>query len=89
MPSAGSFREEVENVKIRFLSHNFFAKIGDANRIMAKSMKMMNICPKYGFDILIISGIVDMTYNLRQTTPRVWHKVPTDELKKLYIRARL
>ena len=30
MPSAGGFREEVENVKIWFLSHNSMANVGVA-----------------------------------------------------------
>ena len=29
-PSAGDLREEVENVKIWYLSHNFMANMGDA-----------------------------------------------------------
>ena len=53
----------------------------------------MNICTKYGFDILIISGSYGghrrhMTYDGRrttndgrQTTPGVWHKLPIGELK--------
>ena len=46
----------------------------------------MNICTKYGFDILIISGSYGghrrhMMYDGCQTTPRVWHKLPTGELK--------
>ena len=46
----------------------------------------MNICIKYGFDILIISGSYGghrrhTTYDGRRTTPRVWHKLPTGELK--------
>ena len=53
----------------------------------------MNICAKYGFDILIISGSYGghrrhTTYDIRRTTddgrrttPRVWHKLPTGELK--------
>ena len=46
----------------------------------------MNICTKYGFDILIISGSYGghrrhTTYDGRRTTPRVWHKLPTGELK--------
>ena len=46
----------------------------------------MNICTKYGFDILIISGSYGghrrhMTYDGRRTMPRVWHKLPTGELK--------
>ena len=57
---------------------------------------MLNICTKYGFDILIISGSYGghrrhTTYDGRQTTddgrrttPRVWHKLPTGELKKLW-----
>ena len=47
----------------------------------------MNICTKYGFDILIISGNYGghdtrrMTDAGRRTTPRVWHKLPTGGLK--------
>ena len=45
----------------------------------------MNICTKFGFDILIISGSYGghrrhTTYDGRRTTPRVWHKLPTGEL---------
>ena len=52
----------------------------------------MNICTKYGFDILIISGSYGghrrhttydgrrTTDDGRRTTPRVWHKLPTGEL---------
>ena len=29
-PSAGGFREEVKNVKIWFLNHNFMANVGGA-----------------------------------------------------------
>ena len=48
---------------------------------------MMNIGTKYGFDILIISGSYGghrphTTYDGRRTTPQVWHKLPTGELKK-------
>ena len=54
---------------------------------------MITICTKYGFDILIISGSYGghrrhTTYDGRRTpdagrrtTPRVWHKLPTGELK--------
>ena len=53
---------------------------------------MLNICTKYGFDILIISGSYGghrrhttydgrrTTDDGRRTTPRVWHKLPTGEL---------
>ena len=51
----------------------------------------MNICTKYGFDILIISGsygghrrhttLRRTTNDGHRTTPRVWHKLPTGELK--------
>ena len=46
----------------------------------------MNICTKYGFDILIISGSYGghrrhTTYDGHRTTPRVWHKLPTGELR--------
>ena len=56
---------------------------------------MINICTKYGFDILIISGSYGghrrhttddgrRTMNDRRwTTPRIWHKLPTGELKKV------
>ena len=47
----------------------------------------MNICTKYGFDILIISGSYGghrrhTMYDGHRTTPRVWHKLPTGELKR-------
>ena len=51
----------------------------------------MNICTKYGFDILIISGSYGghrrhTTYDGRRTTPRVWHKLPTGELKNCQLK---
>ena len=54
--------------------------LGDTSR------NMINICTKYGFDILIISGSYGghrrhTTYDGRRTMPRVWHKLPTGELK--------
>ena len=73
MPSAGGFREDVENVKIRFLSHNFMANVGGViNTQEAQSRNMMNICPKYACDILIISGSCgghrrNMTYEIQKT----------------------
>ena len=54
MPPAGCFREEVENVKIWVLSHNFMTVVGVPPK--AQSRIMINICTNYGFDILIISG---------------------------------
>ena len=54
---------------------------------------MINICTKYGFDSLIISGSYGghrrhttddgrrTTDDGRRTTPGVWHKLPTGELK--------
>ena len=52
-----SFREEVKNVKIWFLNHNFMSDItGATNTYEAQSKNMINICTKYGFDGLIISG---------------------------------
>ena len=47
---------------------------------------MMNICTKYGFDILIISGSYGEHRRPTpdagpQTMPRVWHKLPTGKLK--------
>ena len=47
---------------------------------------MINICTKYGFDISIISDSYGghrrrTTDAGRRTTPRVWHKLPTGELK--------
>ena len=66
---------------------------GDTNTLEAQSRNMTNICTKYGFDILIISGsygghrrhMMDDSRRTihagRQTTPRVWHKLPTGELK--------
>ena len=57
MPPAGCFREEVENVKIWFSSHNFMTDVGGAtNTYEAQSRNMINICTKYGFDSFIISG---------------------------------
>ena len=46
---------------------------------------MINICTKYGFDSLIISGSYGghrrhTTDDVRRTTPGVWHKLPTGEL---------
>ena len=43
----------------------------------------MIICTKYGFDILIISGSYGghRQHTTNETTPGVWHKLPTDELK--------
>ena len=45
----------------------------------------MNICTKFGYDILIISGSYGghrrhTTDDGRRTTPQVWHKLPTGEL---------
>ena len=50
---------------------------------------MMNICTKFGFDILIISGSYGghrqhMMYDRRQTTPQVWHKL-TGELNSVFL----
>ena len=61
---------------------------GATNTLEAQSRNMMNICTKYGFDILIISGSYGghrrhTTYDRRRTTPRVWHKLPTGELKTI------
>ena len=56
---------------------------------------MINICTKYGFDSLIISGSYGghrrhttddgrrTTDDGRRTTPGVWHKLPTGELKNI------
>ena len=76
MPPSGCFREEVENVKIWFSSHNF---VTDVYR------NKINICTKYGVDSFIISGSYGghrrhTTYDGRQTMPGVWHKLPTGEL---------
>ena len=66
---------------------------GATNTKEAQSRNMMNICTKYGFDILIISGsygghrrhdVRRATDDGRRTTPRVWHKLPTGELKILH-----
>ena len=59
---------------------------GATNTSEAQSRNLMNICTKYGFDILIISGSYGghrrhTTYDGRRTIPRVWHKLPTGELK--------
>ena len=56
--------------------------IGDAtNTLEAQSRNMMNICTKYGFDRIIISGSFCVhrqhtTDDGRRTTPGVWHKLP-------------
>ena len=47
----------------------------------------MNNCTKYGFNNLIISGSYGghrrhTTDDGRRTTPWVWHKLPTGELKR-------
>ena len=47
---------------------------------------MLNICIKYGFVTSIISGSYGghrrhKMYDGRRTTPWVWHKLPTGELK--------
>ena len=48
---------------------------------------MINICTKCGFDSLIISGTYSghdrrwTTDDGQWTTPGVWHKLPTGELK--------
>ena len=83
---SGCFREEVEKVKIWFLSHNFINDVGGAtNTQEAQFRNMINICTKYGFNILIISGIVMVdTDNGRRTTPWVWCELPTTELKKSF-----
>ena len=40
-----------------FLSHNFMTDVeGATNTYEAQSRNMINICSKYGFDSLIISG---------------------------------
>ena len=49
-----------------------------------------NICTKYGFDSLIISGSYGghrrhTTDDGQQTTPGVWHKLPTGELKIIHV----
>ena len=87
MLPASCFREEVEKVKIWFLSHNFMTDVGGAtNTLDAQSRNMVNICTKYGFDILIISGSygghrLHTTDDGRRTTAGVWHKLSTGELK--------
>ena len=62
---------------------------GATNTLEAQSRNMMNICTKYGFDILIISGSYGghRTHDVRRrTTPRVWHKLPQlCELKKIHV----
>ena len=66
--------------------------VGGATKT-SQSRNMINICTKYGFDSLIISGSYGghrrhttddgrfMTDDGRRTTPGVWHKLPTGELK--------
>ena len=40
-----------------FFSHNFMTDVGGAtNTYEAQSRNMINICTKYGFDSIIISG---------------------------------
>ena len=61
---------------------------GSSNSYEAQSKNMINICTKYGFDSLIISGSYGghrrhMTHDRQQTTPRVWLKFLTGELKNL------
>ena len=74
-------------MKIWFSSHNIITNVGRAtNTFEAQSRNMMNICTKYGFDSLIISGSYDghrrhMTDEQQQTTPGLWLKLPTGELK--------
>ena len=62
---------------------------GATNTKEVQSKNMMNICTKYGFDILIISVVMvdrrHMTNDRRRTTPRVWYKLPTGELKRFKI----
>ena len=78
--------EEVENVKIRFSSHNFATDLGGATKTLeAQYRDKINICTKYGVDSFIISGsyaghIRHMTDNGRRTTKGVWHKLPTGDL---------
>ena len=62
--------------------------------MMDVARNMINICTKYGFDGLIISGSYGghrrhtkddsrrTTDDGRRTTPGVWHKLPTGELKR-------
>ena len=52
---------------------------GATNTKEAQSRNMINICTKYGFDSLIISG--SYGGHRRWTTPGVWHKLPTGEIK--------
>ena len=60
--------------------------VSTTNTQEAQSSNMINICTKYGFDILIISGSYGghrrhTTDDGQQTKPGVWHKLPTSELK--------
>ena len=55
---------------------------------------MINICTKYGFDSLIISGSYGghrrhTTDDVRRTTPGVWHKLPTGELTKKHQKVKV
>ena len=64
---------------------------GATNTWEAQSRNMMNFCTKHGFDILIISGSYGghrrhTTYDGRRITPRVWHKLPTGELKMMLLK---
>ena len=89
MSPAGCFREEIENMKIWFLSHNFMTHLGSrTNTCEAQSRNVMNICTKCGFDILIISGSYGghrrrTMDDGRWKMPGVRHKLPTGELMTL------
>ena len=61
---------------------------GSTNTKESQPRNMMNICTKYGFDILIISGSYEghrrrRTYDGRQTMPQVCHKLPQRRAKNV------
>ena len=61
---------------------------GTTNTKEAQSANMINICTKYGFDSFIISGSYGGHRRQRRTTPGVWHKFPTGELKTIIHRVK-
>ena len=59
---------------------------GATNTYEAQFRNMMNNCTKYEFNNLIISGSYaghkrHTVNNGQRSTPLVWHKLPTGELK--------
>ena len=60
---------------------------GTTNTKEAQSRNIINICTEYGFDSLIISGRYGGHRQHTTDNARVWHKLPTDELKIVFIRS--